>query len=118
MREENASAGFALLETLRSFHDRRAVPVFLRLLSDSKQNTRLRAIRGLAETRSSEAVRPLIELLSDPDSEVRIGAARALADIGDAAALGPVSEAIQRTRRPIKRARRKLARSRLLDRTA
>jgi HEAT repeat protein len=118
LREEDSSVRLALVEALRSFHDRRAAPVFLRLLNDDKQNTRLRAIRGLAETRPSEAVRPLIGLLEDSAAAVRIEAARALAAIGDAAALGPISAAIDSTRRPILRARLKLARSGLSARTS
>lgn len=118
MREEHPSVRLALLETLRSFHDRSAVPVFLRLLDDDKRNTRLRAIRALGEIGDSRAVRPLILLLEDHDPSVRGAAAHALSKIGDPAAIAPLSDAIAKTRRPWLRARLKMARTLLSDRAS
>jgi HEAT repeat protein len=81
-----------------------AAQALLKELRSSSRSRRRMAIRGLRQLRAREAVPELIRALDDPRFGVRASAATALADIRDARAIDPLTELVERTRLPWRRA--------------
>ncbi len=85
------------VEALVTLEDRRAVPVFLRLLREMPTLGTL-VIPALAKLEGRQAIPPLIECLQGTDKAVRIAALRALSSLADAAHAEQIWKAVMAVR--------------------
>ena len=80
-----------------TLEDRRAIPVFLRLLREMPTLGTL-VIPALAKLEGRQAIPPLIECLQGTDKAVRIAALRALSSLADAAHAEQIWKAVMAVR--------------------
>ena len=85
------------VEALVTLEDRRAVPVFLRLLREMPTLGTL-VIPALAKLEGRQAIPPLIECLQGTDKAVRIAVLRALSSLADAAHAEQIWKAVMAVR--------------------
>ena len=85
------------VEALVTLEDKRAVPVFLRLLREMPTLGTL-VIPALAKLEGRQAIPPLIECLQGTDKAVRIAALRALSSLADAAHAEQIWKAVMAVR--------------------
>jgi serine/threonine-protein kinase len=85
------------VEALVTLEDKRAVPVFLRLLREMPTLGTL-VIPALAKLEGRQAIPPLIECLQGTDKAVRIAALRALSSLADATHAEQIWKAVMAVR--------------------
>ncbi len=85
------------VEALVTLEDKRAVPVFLRLLRELPRLGTL-VIPALAKLEGRQAIPPLIECLQGTDQAVRIAALRALSSLADTAHAEQIWKAVMAVR--------------------
>ena len=85
------------VEALVTLEDRRAIPVFLRLLREMPTLGTL-VIPALAKLEGRQAIPPLIECLQGTDKAVRIAALRALSSLADATHAEQIWKAVMAVR--------------------